>query len=63
MEIRILMKSHLHVIKFAPTVYDIIIVLGHDEEPRDEFGLSFSDELYMFGFICGIGLSFNLNAE
>lgn len=57
------MKSHLHVIKFAPTVHDIIIVLGHDEEPRDEFGLSFSDELFMSGFICVVALSFNLNAE
>lgn len=36
------MKSYLHVIKFAPTMHDIIIVLGHDEEPRDESGLVMS---------------------
>lgn len=48
------MKSHLHVIKFAPTMHDIIIVLGHDEEPRDEFGLSCSDELYMYGHISDV---------
>lgn len=32
-------------------MHDVIIVLGRDEKPWDEFGFSFSDEFNMIVFI------------
>lgn len=49
------MQYHLHVIEFASTVHDAIIVLGCDEKPWDE--------LFMVVFILDVGLPFYLSFE